>query len=137
MHRRVFAVCALTSLLAAGCSHSPPNDANTTCQRHVERSGLHGQIVSSFGSNLGHMAPMALNAIPGAGGMGAGMAGMGMQQAMNSFGMDTTHGHASSRPFPNDGEDPDPLNAPSFPCQPDAGPLATGRDQDIQFGEEK
>lgn len=46
---------------------------------------MHGSFTSSVGHAVGGALPMALGAIPGVG-SAAGFAGMGMQQAMNSWG---------------------------------------------------
>ncbi len=135
--KRVFAVCALGCVLTAGCSHPQPKDANATCGQPVAQTGMHGHIMTGFGSGLGHMAPRALSAIPGMGGIGGGVAGMGMQQAMNGFGMDHTHGVASSDSFHTEADGSDPGIMPTVPCQPDKSAPPTLNDQDIRFGEEK
>ena len=138
-HKLACILCSLGYVFITGCSDSSPKDANATCRQPTSLTGIHGHVMTSFGNGLGHMAPMALSAIPGMGGMGGGMAGMGMQQGMNRFDMDhNTQGLVSNTPLRNtEDEDIDPRTTPSVPCQPEGIIPPTIDNQDIKFGEEK
>lgn len=137
--RRKLAGCMLGCAFTMGCSHSLPKDANATCgqQPNAPRNGMHGHIMTSVGNGLGHMAPMALSAIPGMNGIGGGIAGMGMQQAMNRVGMDHTHGMGNNDPLHPEGEDSEAPAIPSFPCEPEKSVPSTINNQDIKFDEGK
>lgn len=120
--RRKLAVCMLGCAFTMGCSHSPPKDANATCgqQPNALRNGMHGHIMTSVGNGLGHMAPMALSAIPGMNGIGGGIAGMG-----------------NNDPLHPEGEDSEAPAIPSFPCEPEKSVPSTINNQDIKFDEGK
>lgn len=79
--------CLCVSLM--GCASHHHDDAQNVCQQDPvtgrSRHGVHGTFMSSVGKTLGGAMPMALNAVPGVGGMAGGLAGMGMQQAMGGF----------------------------------------------------
>lgn len=137
-HKLAWVFFLLGYVFITGCSDSSSKDANATCRQPSPSTGIHGHVITSFGKDFGHMAPMALSAIPGMGGIGGGMAGMGMQQAMNQFDMNHTRGMVSNTPLHNaDDEEADPRTTPSVPCQPEKIIPSTIDTQDIKFGEEK
>ncbi|MCP1246252.1 MULTISPECIES: hypothetical protein [Acetobacter] len=119
------------SLSIAGCASHKEKTAETTCQNTApaHHRAFHGRI--EVGNAMQTMLPAALGAIPGAGNMAGGLAGMGMRQAMNGFG---PHPHQPP-PEKTDQEEQPEATRPSFPCQPEKDVVPDLKADDIKMEE--
>lgn len=136
--RHNLVVCTFGCVLMMGCSHSQPKDADTVCALPATHPDSHGHILTTVGTELGHLAPMALSAIPGMNGIGGQAAGMGMQQVTNRFGMDHSREMVSNVPLhAEENENLDRRTIPSAPCQAKKTVQPEVKSQDIKFSEEK
>lgn len=133
MIRRLRAGLTVLSLSMAGCAAHKEKTAETACQNTVptHHSAFHGRV--EIGNAARTMLPAALGAIPGAGAMAGGLAGMGMQQAMNGFGPHP-HQPPADKPDPDQEEQPEAIR-PSFPCQPEKDTVPDLKADDIKMEE--
>lgn len=131
-------VCAFGCVLMMGCSRSQPKDADTVRALPATHPDSHGHILTTVGTELGHLAPMALSAIPGMNGIGGQAAGLGMQQVTNRLGMDHPHEMVSNAPLhAEENANPDRRTTLSVPCQAQKTVQPEVKSQDIKFAEEK
>lgn len=133
--RHNLAVCVFGCVLLMGCSRSQPKDADTVCALPAAHPDGHGHVLATVGDGLGHLAPMALSAIPGMNGIGGQAAGMGMQQVTNRFGMDHPRGMVSSVPLHAENANSDQHTIPSVPCPVRKTVQQEVNGQDIKFSE--
>ena len=122
---------SLLCLWMAGCASHKDKTAETACQNTmpVQHDPFHGHI--EFGQAMQKVMPAALGAIPGAGGMAGGLAGMGMRQAMNGFGP-----NPHQPPADKTDQDDQPASTPrSFPCQPEKETVPDLKADDIKMEE--
>lgn len=134
MTARTLTLAFLTACLAtAGCHSKPEEDAQSTCQRTTPRSGVHGSITESFGSGLGQMAPMAARAVPGMGGVGGMVAGMGLRQTMSQFGLGQGSPRTMMDTAATQPDAADPTHTPMFPCQPPTSSAEIPESREIHF----
>lgn len=119
------------SVSIAGCASHKEKTAETTCQNTTpaHHRAFHGRI--EVGNAMQTMLPAALGAIPGAGNMAGGLAGMGMRQAMNGFG---PHPHQPPTEKTDQEEQPE-APRPSFPCQPEKDVIPDLKADDIKMEE--
>ncbi|KAA8383945.1 hypothetical protein FOH24_03900 [Acetobacter tropicalis] len=142
---------ACVCLFLAGCASHRHDDAQSVCQQGPSgqaRHGMHGTFLSSVGKTVGGAMPMALNAIPGVGGVAGGLAGMGMQQAMGGFtggpghslGQDDgfrQNGFDRHKPPTEDEEDAaqSQRNVKTIPCRPEEDDMPDLHAEDIHMEE--
>lgn len=140
---------AFLCVAVTGCASHKPDDADSVCQHKNHSKGVHGSFTSSVGHAVGGALPMALGAIPGVG-SAAGFAGMGMQQAMNSWGgggggpgqqddgfRQSGFDHSHRGPDEERDFDQSQNKVPSVPCGSEQKIVAQSNDQDIRMDEAK